>query len=192
MAGITVEPPSPSAGFLLQYSKSIAGRMMPKIKGPSGIDTAMQTALFQNRVLLYVPSTGTTGTGSGTGLGPVWTSGGTVSHPTPASTAPAISNQMRRTRYANVVTTTDQTLGIKAAAADSLSYWRGNAAGLGGFFTPQNLLWNYGLLALAGFLQDLQHQTQLMWWLQIQFLTILAGCGMTQQIQIAAQTVLTL
>lgn len=134
MNGITNEPSAPSSGTLRYYTKAIAGRMMPKIKGPSGLDTVMQTALFQNRVLMYVPSTGTTGTGSGTGLGPVWTSGGTVTHPTPASTAPAISNQMRRTRYANVVTTTNQTLGIKAAAADTLNYWRGNAAGLGGFF----------------------------------------------------------
>ena len=132
--GVTAEPGTPASGFLYQYAKSIAGRMMPKIRGPSGLDTAMQTAIFQNRVLVYVPSTGATGTGSGTGLGPVWTAGGTVSHPTPASTAPAISNQMRRTRYANVVTTTNQTLGIKAAAADTLNYWRGNAAGLGGFF----------------------------------------------------------
>lgn len=84
--------------------------------------------------MMYVPSTGTTGTGSGTGIGPVWTSGGTVSHPAPSSSAPAISNQMNRTRYANIATTTNQTLGIKAAAADSLKYWRGSAAGLGGFF----------------------------------------------------------
>ena len=131
---ITAEPGTPASGTLYQYAKSIAGRMLPKIKGPNGLDTAMQTAFFQNRVLMYVPSTGTTGTGSGAGIGPVWTSGGTVSHPTPATTAPAISNQMRRTRYANVVTTTNQTLGIKAAAADTLNYWRGNAAGLGGFF----------------------------------------------------------
>ena len=134
MRGVTNEPAAPSSGRLHFYSKAIAGRMMPKIKGPSGLDTVIQPAIFQNRILLYVPSTGTTGTGSGTGLGPVWTSGGTVSHPTPSSTAPSISNQMRRTRYANVVTTTNQTLGIKAAAADSLNYWRGNAAGLGGFF----------------------------------------------------------
>lgn len=132
--GVTNEPSAPTSGSLRLYSKSIAGRMLPKIIGPSGLDTTLQTSLFQNRILAYVPSTGTTGTGSGTGLGPVWTSGGTVSHPTPSSTAPAISNQMRRTRYANVVTTTNQTLGIKAAAADTLNYWRGNAAGLGGFF----------------------------------------------------------
>lgn len=134
MPGISTEPGTPASGNMYWYAKSIAGRMMSKIKGPSGLDTVMQTAAFQNRILMYVPSTGTTGTGSGCGWGPVWTSGGTVSHPTPASTAPAISNQMRRTRYANVVTTQNQTLGIKAAAADTLNYWRGNAAGLGGFF----------------------------------------------------------
>lgn len=128
------DPAAPSSGNVRVYGRNIGGRIFPKWVGPSGLDTAFQPAIFQNRVLLYVPSTSTTGTGSGTGLGPVWTAGGTVSHPTPASTAPAISNQMRRTRFANVVTTTNQTLGIKAAAADTLNYWRGNAAGLGGFF----------------------------------------------------------
>lgn len=131
---IVSEPSTPAAGFLSVYARSVAGRMLPKIKGPSGLDTCMQTALFQNRIMTYVPSTGSTGTGSGTGLGPVWTSGGTVTTPTPSSTSPAIANQMRRTRYANVVTTADQTLGVKAAAADTLNYWLGNAAGLGGFF----------------------------------------------------------
>lgn len=125
---------TPAASTLGLFSRKVAGRMMLKMVGPSGLDTILQPAIFQNRCLLYVPSTGTTGTGSGTGFGPVWTSGGTVSHPTPSTTAPAVSNQMRRTRYANVVTTTNQTLGIKAAAADTLNYWRGNAAGLGGFF----------------------------------------------------------
>ena len=128
------DPAAPSAGIMRFYARLIANRALPKIIGPSGVDTALQTALFQNRILMFVPSTGTTGTGSGAGLGPVWTSGGTVSHPTPTSTSPAISNQMRRTRYANIATTTNQTLGIKAAAADTLNYWRGNAAGLGGFF----------------------------------------------------------
>lgn len=128
------DPSAPGADTVRVYGKSVAGRMFPKWIGPSGVDTAFQPAFFQNRILMFVPSTGTTGTGSGCGIGPVWTSGGTVSHPTPASTSPAISNQMRRTRYANVVTTTNQTLGIKAAAADTMNYWRGNAAGLGGFF----------------------------------------------------------
>lgn len=128
------DPSPPATNRVRIYGKNIAGRMLPKWIGPSGVDTAFQSAFFQNRILMYAPSTGTTGTGSGTGIGPVWTAGGTVSHPTPSSTSPAISSQMRRTRYANVITTTNQTLGIKAAAADTLNYWIGNAAGLGGFF----------------------------------------------------------
>lgn len=128
------DPAAPASDTLRIYGKNVAGRMFPKWIGPSGLDTTFQPSFFQNRILMYVPSTGTTGTGSGAGIGPIWTSGGTVNHPTPSSTTPARSNQMRRTRYANVVTTTNQTLGIKAAAADTLNYWRGNAAGLGGFF----------------------------------------------------------
>jgi len=128
------DPAVPAADTLRTYAKKISGRMMPKWIGPSGIDTPFQSAIFQNRILMYMPSTGTTGTGSGTSFGPVWTSAGTVSHPTPASTSPAVSNQVKRTRWANVVTTQNQVLGIRFAVASERQFWRGNAAGLGGFF----------------------------------------------------------
>lgn len=131
---VTAEPSAPASGILRTYSKLISGRMLPKWIGPSGTDTTFQAGLYGNRVIMFLPSTGTTGTGSGTSFGPAWTSNGTVSHPTPASTAPAISNQMKRTRYANVVTTTNQQLGPRFNAASERTIWRGNAAGLGGFF----------------------------------------------------------
>ena len=134
MTNISSEPGTPSSGFMEFYSKAVCGRSMPKFKGPSGLDSPLQPALFGNRILSFNPSTGTTGTGSGTGFGPAWTSNGTVTHPTPATTAPAVSNQMKRTRYANVVTTTNQQLGPRFAAASEQQFWRGNAAGLGGFF----------------------------------------------------------
>jgi hypothetical protein len=35
MGGITNEPASPAANFLTIYAKSVAGKMVPKIKGPS-------------------------------------------------------------------------------------------------------------------------------------------------------------
>jgi hypothetical protein len=127
-------PSAPATDTLSLYARKIAGRMMPKWIPPSGIDNPMQPALFGNRILMYNPSTGTTGTGSGSGFGPAWTSAGTVSHPTPVATSPAASNQMKRTRWANIVTTTNQELGIKFAAASERQFWRGNAAGLGGFF----------------------------------------------------------
>jgi len=134
LSATAAEPSAPATDLLRVYARSVAGRMMPKWMGPSGVDTCFQPAFFQNRILMYVPSTGTTGTGSGAGIGPVWTSSGTVSHPNPSSTAPAISNQMRRTRWANVVTTTNQTLGCRAATSNTRNYWRGSAVGLGGFY----------------------------------------------------------
>lgn len=125
---------TPAADTLGIFARSIAGRMLPKWIDPSGFDAAFQPALFGNRMVMFLPSTGTTGTGSGTSLGPAWTSNGTVTHPTPATTAPALSNQMKRTRYANVVTTQNQQLGPRFNAASEQQFWRGNAAGLGGFF----------------------------------------------------------
>jgi len=128
----TSDPAAPAAGFLKIFAKNVAGRVLPKWIGPSGVDTPFQPALFGNNIVLFAPSSGTTGTG--TGFGAVWTPGGTVSHPTPATTSPAIANQMHRTRFANVVTTQNQTLGIISTAAGLPQFWRGNAAGLGGFF----------------------------------------------------------
>lgn len=132
MTGVSAEPAVPASGTMNFYAKSVAGRMLPKIVGPAGIDTALQPFLGSNRIVVFQPQTGTTGTGGG--LGPVWTSNGTVTHPTPSTTSPAISNQMKRTRYANVVTTTNQQLGPRFNAASEQQFWRGNAAGLGGFF----------------------------------------------------------
>jgi len=76
---------------------------------------------------LYLPvNSGTVGLN----LGGSWTSGGTVSHPAPTTTAPARYNATYRTRWANVVTTTNQFLGIRYGTA---RFWRGNSAGVGGF-----------------------------------------------------------
>lgn len=127
-------PAAPAADTVSLFGRKISGRMMVKFMPPSGVDNPLQSALFGNRIVMYLPSTASTGTGSGTSLGPAWTSTGTVTHPTPATTAPAITNQMKRTRWANVVTTANQDLGVKFIAASERQFWRGNAAGLGGFF----------------------------------------------------------
>lgn len=132
LPAIVTEPVPPAANTLKLYSKLIAGRMMLKQVGPSGVDVVVQPFLGANRILMFSPQTGVTGTGGS--AGPPWTANGTVSHPTPATTAPAISNQMKRTRYANIVTNTNQQLGPRFNAASEQQFWRGNAAGLGGFF----------------------------------------------------------
>lgn len=128
-------PSIPAADKLRWYARNVSGRMFPKWMPPSGVDIIPQPALFGNRIIMFMPSTGTTGTGSGTSIGPAWTVwGGTVNHPTPSSASPAVSKQMKRTRYVNVATTTNQTLGIRMNSASEQQFWRGNAAELGGFF----------------------------------------------------------
>lgn len=122
-------PSAAATDTLKLFASKIAGRMTPKYIGPSGVDQFIQDKISTNRTAIYFPNGGTT---VGLNLGINWTTGGTVSHPTPSSTAPAIYNQRARTRWANVVTTTNQTLGLHTVTAQK-SFWRGNAAGLGGF-----------------------------------------------------------
>lgn len=75
---------------------------------------------------------------SGTGLPSVRGSAvsvlGTVSHPGPSAVAPARLNQLHRLRYANVATTANQLLGFYQNSGLLKSFWRGNAANLGGFY----------------------------------------------------------
>lgn len=111
------------------FARKVAGRMALKYITPSGIDRAVQDKISEDGFSSYKPNSGAT-VGLNDGL--LWTSSGTVSHPTPSSTAPAIYSQMKRTRWANIVTTTNQILGLKTGVTEK-RYWRGNAAGLGGF-----------------------------------------------------------
>lgn len=128
------DPTTPGAGVLRVYAKLISGRAMPKWVPQSGVDCICQPSLFNNSIILYTPTSGTTVTG---GFGTLWAKGssaGTVNTPTPVSTSPAIINQIKRTRHVNAVTTTNQVMGITATASGQPQHWRGNSAGLGGFF----------------------------------------------------------
>lgn len=128
---VSSDPPAPATGNLSFFSRTIAGRVMPKWVPPVGVDCTVQPSLFGTSIILYTPTSGTVVTG---GFGTLWAKGasaGTVSHPTQALTAPAIFSQIKRTRHANAVTTTNQAMGIITA---DKSFWRGNAADLGGFF----------------------------------------------------------
>lgn len=129
MKAITNEPSAPTAGNLHVYSKLVAGRMLPKWKGPSGVDTSFQPSLGFNTIQLWTPSLTSTGVGFGT----AWPAGtGTFLSVVPTA---GTATQLRRSRFANVVTTTNQILGITASTAAQIpSFWRGNTPGNGGFF----------------------------------------------------------
>jgi hypothetical protein len=124
MAGITNEPASPAANTLRLYVKSLAGRMMLKQKGPSGVDTPLQPFIAQSNVSLISPGAGTTLSQ----IGNLVTNVGTVSHPAPAATN--LKTQTRR--FTN---TSAGTAGSLASTrVQVMECWRGNAAGLGGFW----------------------------------------------------------
>jgi hypothetical protein len=123
--GITNEPASPAAGQLHLYSKSIGGRVVPKVKSPSGIDTPLQNAFWQNSINVWTPTTVTAG---------VWyntVGAGAGTYTTQLPTATSIYTSMKRARWANVVTTVNQVLGQRNTEA---MFMRGSVAGQGGFF----------------------------------------------------------
>lgn len=122
------DPSTPAAGKMNLYAKELAGRIMPKWKGPSGLDTFIQEAIYQNNIILICPSNTTLFTYIGTG-----TSGtvGTVS--TPAILAGNFRTFQRRSQI------------LSASIANSISEmritntvcYRGETIGgvdVGGFF----------------------------------------------------------
>ncbi len=121
-------PSAPGTDVLRMYARKIAGRMVPKWIPPSGVDTAVQAALWGNNTVLYVPNTGTT---AGLALGTPWAVGTTVAHP---QVTAGKYTQIKRTTSTNVVTTQNQVLGVSAIVSTAAQFWRGNSAGLGGFF----------------------------------------------------------
>ncbi len=124
-----LSPAAAATDTMKLFVQKVAGVMTFRTIGTSGVDHTYQRSISENGSTLYLPNNGTT---VGVNLGIGWTTGGTVSHPTPSSTSPAIYNQQKRTRWANIVTTTNQTLGLHSVTAEK-RFWRGNAAGLGGF-----------------------------------------------------------
>jgi len=119
------DPSTPTAGNLRFYSKSTGGKILAKIKGPSGLDTSLQPSFFGNGIQLYAPGTATTPNVIG---GPALTAVGTVSHPTLAST-----NLRTQTSRFNTVSaaTANSAAGLRSSF---LRIWRGDTPGLGGFF----------------------------------------------------------
>lgn len=123
------DPTTPAASNLRIYAKDIAGRVMPKWIGPSGVDTPFQASLGFNRISMMAPAG--SGTNCSTSLsiyGSTATGAGTCSYSTLASTN--LKTSVRRMNYSSG--TTAGTVAYQRQAA--LMAWRGNATGIGGFF----------------------------------------------------------
>jgi len=122
-------PAAPADG-LVMFNRIRGGRHIPSVIGPAGVDVALQPALFGNSVFMWLPGTGTT-------LGINWGTSFTArnsgtsaaqAHPTRASTNAMTS--LNRATFGTGTTATGAS-GIQSSATVA---WRGNAAGLGGFF----------------------------------------------------------
>jgi len=125
----TTDPATPT-GALIVYAKSVAGRTVPKVKEPSGLDYALQASFWQNNVTMWNPTTETAGVWLGT-AGQGW-GGGTGTYSTALPTDTNIYTSFKRGRWANVVTTANQVLGQRNTEA---MFYRGSAvSGAGGFF----------------------------------------------------------
>ncbi|MCA2992058.1 hypothetical protein [Gemmatimonas sp.] len=137
LTGLSAPPAAPASGLHL-YARTRASRTLPEFVGPSGVDTALQPALFGNRVMLWYP-------GSGTGLGSLGltpTTGATLSHPAPSTAS--LAESLYRTRFQ-----TSTTAGNAAGVRDGVNtVWRGNSVGRGGLFLHHRVA--TGNIALAG------------------------------------------
>lgn len=123
-------PAAPSAGSLRYFARSQAGRMLPAVIGPSGIDVNLQPALFRNSIFMWMPSTGTT---VAINFGTNWTARNTGTGAAQATPTKASTNALTSLNRATFGTGTTAT-GVSGTQSGASVAWRGNAAGLGGFF----------------------------------------------------------
>jgi hypothetical protein len=123
MSGST--PTAPAAGSLTFFSKSRAGKMLPAVVGPSGIDFNLQPALYGGTTYRFIPYVSAVNWGSSW---PLRTISGSQTFPPKVSTNAMLSMQRALYTTTNVASTS---AGIQS---NSTVAWRGNSAGLGGFF----------------------------------------------------------
>ena len=122
-------PSAPSAGNLRLFAKTRANRATLNSIGPSGIEVAYQPAFFGNTVQMWLPSTGT----AQTAFGITYTArnnGTAAAQATPARASTNAMTSLSRATFGTGTTATGAS-GTQSAVAVA---WRGNAAGLGGFF----------------------------------------------------------
>jgi hypothetical protein len=121
------DPSTPGSGTMIFYARSVSGRILPKYIGPSGLNSPLQPAIFQNSLWLVQPNTTT----SVSAIGGAVKSTGTISTPTPNSTSFGVS-----TNFATTTTTnTNASISQNIAPLNTSS----GVASNGGFFFVSRL-----------------------------------------------------
>ena len=123
-------PTTPAASGLNLFARTRGGRLLPAWIGPSGLDTTVQPALFGNSTYVWLPGTGTTVAINWGCSFTARNSGTSAAQATPARASTNAMTSMVRAQFGTGTTATGAS-GIQSASTVA---WRGNAAGLGGFF----------------------------------------------------------
>jgi hypothetical protein len=122
-------PAAPAAGQLRIFAKTRANRATLNTIGPAGVDVAYQPAFFGNTIVMWMPLATT----QQTAIGVLYTArnvGTGAAQDTPAQANTSAMLSMKRARFGTGTTAT----GASGTVTNSTVAWRGNAAGLGGFF----------------------------------------------------------
>lgn len=98
------DPSTPSAGTMAFYSRNVSGRSLPKFAGPSGLNSPLQPAIFQNSLWLVQPNTSTTVSSVGGAV----TTVGTISTITPAANTYGLASNFVSTNTTNATAGTGQ------------------------------------------------------------------------------------
>jgi hypothetical protein len=120
------DPAVPPANILLLYAKKIAGKVLPKFIGPSGIDTILQTGFSGNSIAVVSASSGAT---TPSVIGITLTNSGTLS----ATITIASANRWQAT-FKKLFTSAGAAASTGGTRQNYVQFFRGNAAGFGGFF----------------------------------------------------------
>lgn len=118
-------PAAPAAGGVKLFGRAVAGRVLPAIIGPSGLDTSLQPLLARNKVGIVMPH------GNATTVTTLGITLGTTGTATAANFATTNLHQsMRRVEYLVTTAAATAVVGVRGGAQQ---FYRGNAAGRGGF-----------------------------------------------------------
>jgi len=111
------------------FAKTSAARATLNTVGPAGVDVAYQPAFFGNTIMMWMPSTAA----AQTAIGTTYTARNAGTGAAQAKPTRTTTNAMTSLSRATFGTGTTAT-GSSGTVSTAPAAWRGNSAGLGGFF----------------------------------------------------------
>lgn len=126
----TAVPAAPGSGVTRQYTTMHATRTMPSFISATGESAILQPAMFDRYILGWLPGNSTT---VSIAFGDTWTARNAGTGAAQSTAARASTNaftSMKRAVFGTGTTTT----GSSGIQSTGTAAWRGNAAGLGGWF----------------------------------------------------------